>query len=146
MRKKHATEEERREAASAASLRWHYRNRAKVNAAKKAKWAAMTVEERIVRAAYYRDRDLQRNFGLTSAQWDVLFFAQGRKCACCYSFEPGSKKGWHVDHCHTTGKIRGILCQRCNLALAHSKEDIVRLQALIEYLRKSLGDGDGCSV
>lgn len=43
----------------------------------------------------------------------------------------------HVDHCHTTNDIRGLLCRHCNLLLGHAKDRVVVLQAAIRYLRKS---------
>lgn len=40
-----------------------------------------------------------------------------------------------VDHCHETGKVRGLLCRNCNLLIGHAKEDIVILQNAINYLK-----------
>jgi hypothetical protein len=53
---------------------------------------------------------------LTVAEWEALFEAQGRKCASCGASESGGSKcaQWHTDHDHATGKVRGILCARCN--------------------------------
>ena len=79
---------------------------------------------------------LRNKYGKTIEQWEAMFEAQGKACACCGGIEPGNKRGWHTDHCHQTKKVRGILCHQCNSALGHSKEDVVRLQALIDYLRK----------
>lgn len=58
-------------------------------------------------------------YGITVEQWEIKFAEQGGKCAICGK-EPrkDSKKKWHVDHCHKTGKLRGILCNYCNPALA----------------------------
>lgn len=75
-----------------------------------------------------------RKYGITKEQWDELFRAQGECCAGCRSPEPG-RKDWATDHCHTTGRVRGILCDGCNLALGHVKDDPDRLEALARYLR-----------
>jgi hypothetical protein len=45
----------------------------------------------------------------------------------------------HIDHCHDTGAVRGVLCFNCNAALGHLKDDSVRLQLLIMYLAKHQG-------
>lgn len=42
----------------------------------------------------------------------------------------------HVDHCHNTGKLRGLLCQTCNTGIGHLKDDIQTLQKAIKYLEK----------
>jgi hypothetical protein len=59
--------------------------------------------------------------------------SQDHKCKVCFvDLKPG--RGTHIDHDHQTGKIRGILCRHCNLALGHAKDDPKILQALIDYL------------
>jgi Recombination endonuclease VII len=68
---------------------------------------------------------------------DVLLAVQGNKCACCPATEPGSKVGWHVDHDHKTGKVRGVLCHKCNIAIGMAEDNPFRLVALIQYLAKS---------
>lgn len=83
---------------------------------------------------YYRDR-----YGLTIEQKAELLTSQGNICGCCGSDSPGHKNGWVVDHCHTSGKVRSILCQPCNLALGKVKESIEHLRALIAYLEKHNG-------
>jgi hypothetical protein len=54
----------------------------------------------------------------------------------CRTTNPGSRGDCHTDHDHNTGKIRGELCQSCNLALGMLKDDDFRLNGLAEYLRK----------
>lgn len=78
-------------------------------------------------------------YGVTQEHWDAQFEKQGRCCAVCWASEHGAK-GWQTDHDHKTGKFRAILCRACNLALGHVKDDINRLQQLIEYL-KGCADG-----
>jgi hypothetical protein len=75
--------------------------------------------------------------GISVEERDRLLFEQGNVCAACGSDEPGSVKGWHVDHSHRTDAIRGVLCATCNIALGQVGDSIVRLQRLIDYLRKS---------
>lgn len=81
---------------------------------------------------------LKAKYGLTEQLWDALFASQGRRCAnpLCRADDPGTMHGWHTDHNPVTGKIRGILCQPCNLALGHAKDSIARLRGLIQYLEE----------
>ncbi len=76
--------------------------------------------------------------GLSRADADAMIEAQGGLCAICGQ-PPSGKRNCsrlHVDHCHETGKIRAMLCNNCNHALGHMKDDPARLQAAIEYLAK----------
>jgi hypothetical protein len=75
-------------------------------------------------------------YGITAAVYEAKFQAQGRVCAICGTDKP-TKKGWAVDHCHTTGAFRGVLCGRCNPGLGLFGDDVNRLHAAIDYLLKS---------
>jgi hypothetical protein len=94
-------------------------------------------------------------FGINFEQRDQMLRHQGGVCAICsvslgyilnedgsvkppFSRDLGLDKA-HTDHCHTTGKVRGILCQRCNLILGHARDRIAVLKAAIAYLEKHLG-------
>lgn len=68
--------------------------------------------------------------------WDELFLKQGSCCAICRTTDPKHSYGWATDHCHSTGKIRGILCTKCNSGLGGFDDDIPRLEAALAYLRK----------
>lgn len=74
--------------------------------------------------------------GITHEERDALLKEQGDKCSACGTTTPGSVKGWHVDHCHSTGKVRSVLCATCNIALGQVNDSIERLEQLIEYLRR----------
>lgn len=81
---------------------------------------------------------LKKTFKLTPEEVDAMWKAQDGECAnygCQTKLEKG-KSGACIDHDHKTGKIRGILCRTCNLALGHAKDDVVVLSGLIAYLRK----------
>ena len=79
-----------------------------------------------------------RKYGLTRGKFYGLLWAQGNRCAACRAEEPpperGRALGWHIDHDHVTGKVRGILCRFCNTALGLAQEDAARLRALAEYI------------
>jgi hypothetical protein len=79
-----------------------------------------------------RSGHLRRTFGLTLEEYEQLLAAQGGRCAICRS-EPG-KISLHVDHDHETGKVRGLLCFRCNGGAGQFKEDVELLARAIDYL------------
>lgn len=72
-----------------------------------------------------------------------LLEAQGGKCAICSTTEPGRFKRFHLDHCHTTLQVRGLLCGNCNTLLGAAHDNTVYLSAAIDYLiasRKKEGE------
>lgn len=82
----------------------------------------------------HRERNLQQNYGITLQEYDNLLEDQEFKCAVCKTEDPGGRGRFHVDHCHSTGKIRGLLCHHCNLMLGQAKDNISTLLAAIQYL------------
>ena len=83
-------------------------------------------------------QEVVRKYGVPIDWFDGQMKKQKGKCACCgMSFEWGNKQtSPHVDHCHKTQKVRGILCNRCNSVLGLCKDDIQLLSSLVRYLRK----------
>ena len=80
-------------------------------------------------------------YGITPEEFNKLFEAQGKRCAICGTDAPGAR-AWHLDHCHDTATIRGVLCRTCNLGIGHLKHDPALLLAAIEYLKRQ----DSCVV
>lgn len=79
-----------------------------------------------------------KSYGLSLDDFDKLLKAQNYKCGICSTGEPGGQfKQWHVDHCHKTAKVRGILCNLCNRALGQFKDNIDILNSAVNYLQKS---------
>lgn len=78
---------------------------------------------------YQRAYGLARRYGLSMEEYSALESAGGGRCATCDS--PGPLC---VDHDHSTGRVRGLLCQNCNKALGHAKDNPDILKRLIEYL------------
>jgi len=78
------------------------------------------------RATRGREDHLMRQYGLTEAERDELIVSQGGVCCICLSAPPA-----HVDHCHETGRVRGVLCFSCNAALGQFKDrpDVIRRAA-----------------
>jgi hypothetical protein len=80
---------------------------------------------------YFRNRHYLTKYGITSAERDAMASAQGNACAICKRTET---QPLHLDHCHETGKVRGLLCGPCNQGLGLFREDPNRLRAAAEYL------------
>ena len=71
-----------------------------------------------------RERHLVRKYGVTLADYRAMLAAQGGKCAICLAPEAAQFKGvFHVDHCHATGAVRGLLCRGCNHMLGAVGDD-----------------------
>lgn len=66
----------------------------------------------------------------------MLLEAQDNRCAICGTDEPGGRgDGFVVDHCHSTGRIRGLLCSACNTGLGLFKDNAETLAKAIKYLK-----------
>lgn len=86
------------------------------------------------RATWQRHAMLRGKWGMEPEEYDKKLSGQGCGCAICGGTNAGRRLA--VDHCHATGKIRGLLCSGCNHALGHMKDSLPRLQKAMEYLRK----------
>jgi hypothetical protein len=86
-------------------------------------------------ADYCKNSQLKKNYGISLADFRQMRATQGHKCAICGTSDPGGKGEFHVDHCHDTGAVRGLLCHGCNVGIGHLSHDIGRLAAAIAYLR-----------
>lgn len=84
------------------------------------------------RARYYY---IRKRYGLTPQQWHAIFNAQAGRCGICFEDLPiDNLKLIHVDHCHESGKVRGILCSSCNTALGHFRDNPGFLDSAKVYL------------
>lgn len=81
-----------------------------------------------------RKCSLKKNYGMTIEQYDALLLAQSGVCAICS--KPPVRRRLDVDHCHSTGAVRGLLCEHCNKAIGLFRDNIERLSAAITYLSK----------
>ena len=85
-----------------------------------------------------KKHDLKRHYNLTVEEWNELFAEQGYACAACGSPTSGRNNGqWCTDHNHVTGQVRGILCNGCNMAAGHLKDDPKRCLLLAKYLERA---------
>ena len=78
-------------------------------------------------------------YGVTRDQYQEMLCAQEGKCAACGQGETmlgrsGVVRSLSVDHCHKTGHVRGLLCDRCNNILGRAKDDVGVLRRLASYI------------
>jgi len=79
---------------------------------------------------------LKFRYNITLEDYDILLKSQNNKCAICESDSPGAKKNrFSIDHDHESGKIRGLLCDNCNVGLGRFNDNINNLIKSIEYLK-----------
>jgi len=81
-----------------------------------------------------RNSDLKKNFGISIDEYERMEEAQGHACAICLQPPTGRYTNLAVDHCHTTGKIRGLLCADCNRGIGLLKDDKDILQRAVKYV------------
>jgi hypothetical protein len=117
------------------------RGRGRCRPCQKAYGAAFYAANREKYLERMKVNNLLRLYGLTPEAYEELAEAQDHRCAIC-----GAESGWRhrqsgklkklaVDHCRKTGRIRGLLCDRCNTAIGKLDHDPDLLQKAIEYLR-----------
>lgn len=84
----------------------------------------------------YRYKHLEK-YGLDYNSYMDLLKKQNYKCKVCKTQNKSYEKSLSVDHCHKTGRVRGLLCSSCNIGIGHFKDSIELLQSAIEYLGDS---------
>lgn len=87
------------------------------------------------------DKGLLRSYGITLNKYWEMLEEQDSKCAICRE-EGFTMAGYHwkklvVDHCHTSGKVRGLLCHNCNRGLGLFQESSVNLEEAAKYVAKN---------
>jgi hypothetical protein len=86
----------------------------------------------------YYNTYYKREFGITATEYNTLLHKQNNVCKICGQKEQSKRnKRLAVDHCHTTGKVRGLLCSNCNRGVGLLKDNIQLLEKAIEYLKES---------
>ena len=107
---------EQKSRAHAAKKRWSLKNKEKRSAYRKKHY----LENRDKYLDLERDRAYQNRYGISIQDYDMMFAEQGGKCLICKAdkaCKTGRFRFFSVDHCHTTGAVRGLLCTKCNGAL-----------------------------
>ena len=130
-------------------LAWYYRNRRVIEfAPRDCPVCGVPLDEDSFPTKVYCSkacRDVVKivsSHGLSLAEYRERLTSQGNVCAVCggtavWEGRSTNRDGWHIDHAHATGKVRGILCPPCNLMLGHAKDDPRVLRAAAAYLEDS---------
>lgn len=86
---------------------------------------------------YDLNYQMKKNYGIGLKEYDAMFESQNGVCAICSKEPPDHhKKRLNVDHCHTTGRVRGLLCDACNRAIGLMKDSPDLLYKAINYLAR----------
>jgi len=92
-------------------------------------------EKRKVKSAKHSRLKLLQKYGLTSETYQQMLLKQEGKCAICKDLLEKPC----IDHCHTTGKVRGLLCNNCNFALGYIEKSLKKIpnfyEVITEYLK-----------
>lgn len=115
---------------------WARNNQEKIRAYPKTAWKDLPSDYKKRKLEKAKRRHLERKYGITQADWDAMYAAQGGVCAVCKI--PG-RVGKHgklaVDHCHATGRVRGLLCTPCNISIGILGETPEQWEVVWRYLR-----------
>jgi hypothetical protein len=81
--------------------------------------------------------EIKRRYGLTILEYDQILINQGYRCKICdKKHDPLTKRGrLYVDHDHSTRRVRGLLCGKCNVAIGNFDDNVKLLEKAIEYLK-----------
>lgn len=97
-------------------------------------------ENKEARSKNQRTQFLRKKYGITQKDFETMLAAQLGCCKICGE-QPNLTNTKHnslsVDHCHVTGKVRGLLCDRCNKGIGLLKDDVNRLISAIKYLEEN---------
>jgi hypothetical protein len=97
-------------------------------------------EYRMVNKTQIRATKRKKAYGLTQEQFDLMLDLCANKCQICgFEFDiSGERSAFpHIDHSHKTGKVRGLLCQKCNLAIGLLKDSAEIIETAAAYIRRT---------
>lgn len=107
-----------------------------LNAIPRRKHKDLPTEKKERRKQTYQKHRLKKFYGIAPEDYEGMLETQDGKCAICGAREPGGKHNGNfmIDHCHKTGGVRGLLCNRCNLAIGVLKDDLVLIDQVRKYI------------
>lgn len=81
---------------------------------------------------YQREYNLRTKYKLSLDQYNLMLADQGGVCAVCG--KPPTTRPLDVDHCHSSDRVRGLLCNACNMALGQLKDNPENVRRLLQYI------------
>lgn len=127
---------ENKEQDSARHAEWRKANREKRNAYARVWWAEAKAKDPDKYFQMGRRARLKRRYGISLEDYEQLLVKQGGHCALCDRTPDLERNGcFHVDHCHETNKVRGLLCEKHNHALGKLGDNEASILKLLAYLR-----------
>lgn len=106
--------------------KWHSENKGRQNALSRGRYS----KNRVSVLEKQREKYIKNTFGISVNKYDSYF--ENAVCSIC-----GIDSSLVLDHCHETGKIRGVLCRACNMALGLLGDNINGLRKAVEYLNEN---------
>ena len=123
-----------------ATNRWRLRNKEKVDIQRReyrktnsATCIARTMKWYVKNKDRAKDSVYRRKYGLTLEKYNEMFLERGGKCDIC-----GKQNKLVVDHCHKSNEVRGLLCDRCNVAIGCLEDDLKRIRSAADYIERNL--------
>lgn len=86
-------------------------------------------------ASYHSDYKRRARYGLDAAAMQALLASQNGRCAVCERILDSAK---YVDHCHETGRVRGVLCPACNSGIGLLGDTLAAVERAVAYLKRSV--------
>lgn len=86
---------------------------------------------------YVRNNRYKSQYGITLEQYDAMLEAQNNGCAICGVSPEQNGRRLDIDHCHTSGKVRGLLCTNCNTGIGKFNDDPDLLAEAMKYLYRN---------
>ena len=129
------------------SKEYYSKNKDKENAKQKARYYAnLELSRQRYKAQYQmnkhkkhyqnrtRNSTIQRLYGITVEDYDAMYIEQGGRCAICGIHQSELPRRLSIDHCHATGKVRGLLFKKCNAGLGQFNDSLDILKNTVRYL------------
>jgi hypothetical protein len=104
-------------------------------------WYSKNKERKKELSSNYRhtkkNQDLKKAYGITLDDYNNMLVEQNNQCKICMTSADRLKRSLCVDHDHSTGKVRGLLCDTCNRSLGLLKDNIDILKKAVQYLQEA---------